>query len=96
VADSIISKGVERIKHLSGRAIVIIVLSIVALIFVFQNTGNTQIHVFFWDSDRPLWLWLLLLFAGGFVVGSLFPWFNRRHKPTPPSTPDRPGAERND
>jgi uncharacterized integral membrane protein len=85
VADSVLSKTVERVKHLSRRTILIIVLAVVALIFVFQNTRNTQIHVLFWNSDLALWLWLLLLFAAGFVVGSLFPWFKRRHKSLPPS-----------
>jgi uncharacterized integral membrane protein len=87
LADSVFAKAVERIKHLSGRTILIIVLSVVALIFIFQNTRDTRIHVLFWDSDRALWLWLLLLFVGGFVVGSLFPWFKRRKKSTPASPP---------
>jgi uncharacterized integral membrane protein len=81
-----VSKTVEHIKDLSGRTIAIIVLAIVALIFVFQNTKDTRIHVLFWNSDLALWVWLLLLFAAGFVVGSLFPWFKRRQKPAPDPT----------
>jgi uncharacterized integral membrane protein len=92
VANSVVSSTVERIKHLSRRTIVIIVLSVVALIFIFQNTRNTRIHVLFWNSDRALWLWLLLLFAAGFVVGSLFPWFRRRQKSTPSSPTSPPGS----
>ena len=87
MADSVFAQAVERIIHLSGRTILIIVLSVLALIFIFQNTRDTQIHVLFWDSDRALWLWLLILFVGGFVVGSLFPWFRRRKKSAPASPP---------
>ena len=86
MADSVFSKTVERIKHLSGRTIFLIVVSVVALIFIFQNTKSARIHILFWNSNRALWLWLLLLFVAGFVVGSLFPWFRRRRKPTPGST----------
>jgi uncharacterized integral membrane protein len=86
VADTLVSKTISRIKHLSPRTIVAIVIGVVALIFIFQNTGDAQIHILFWHSNRPLWLWLLLLFAGGFVAGSIFPWFHRRQKPTTPAS----------
>jgi uncharacterized integral membrane protein len=78
VSDSITSRSLDRIKHLSARAWITIVIAALALIFVFQNTENADIHVLFWESNRPVWFWLLLLFAAGFVVGSLFPWFRRR------------------
>jgi uncharacterized integral membrane protein len=82
MSDSVLSKTIERIKHMSGRTIAIIILAVLALIFVFQNTRDTQIHVLFWNSDLALWVWLLLLFGAGFVVGSLFPWFKRQQKST--------------
>jgi uncharacterized integral membrane protein len=68
--------------QLSWRMIVGGVIAVLALILILQNTHDVQIHVFFWHADRPLWLWLLLLFVAGFIVGSLFPWANllaRRH-----------------
>jgi uncharacterized integral membrane protein len=80
VSDSITSRSLERVKQLSPRAWIMIVVAVLALIFIFQNTGDARVHVLFWDSKLPLWLWLLLLFASGFVVGSLFPWFRRRKK----------------
>ena len=83
MGDSAFNRTVERIKRLSGRTILIILLAVVALIFVFQNTRKTRIHVFFWNSDLALWVWLLILFVAGFVLGSLFPWFKRRGKPKP-------------
>jgi uncharacterized integral membrane protein len=59
------------------------VIAVLALILILQNTQDVQIRVFFfWHAERPLWLWLLLLFVAGFIVGSLFPWANplaRRH-----------------
>lgn len=63
---------------LSLKAIVAIVVGIVALVFVFQNTGTGRIQLFLWDVNAPAWLWLIILFGAGVVVGSLFPWLRRR------------------
>jgi uncharacterized integral membrane protein len=65
---------------LSPRVIAGIVIGILALVFVLQNTGQTHIHLLFATIDNPAWLWLLILFVAGFVVGSIFPWFHRRRK----------------
>jgi uncharacterized integral membrane protein len=77
--------------HLTGRIIIGGVIAILALVLLLQNTADVQVHVLFWHSDHPLWLWFLVLFAGGFVVGSLFPWTwmqNRRHhKESAPAEP---------
>lgn len=64
----------------SGKAVVAIVLSVLALIFVFQNTNSARIDLFFWHVTAPTWIWLLVLFVGGVVVGSIFPWFRRRSR----------------
>jgi uncharacterized integral membrane protein len=76
-----------RPYELTPRITGAVVIGIVALIFIFQNTGHSRVHLLFWDSNRPLWLWLLVLFAAGFIVGSIFPWFRRRHREpdSPPS-----------
>ncbi len=85
MADSAMDKAVDRLKHLSTRTIVISVIAVVAVIFIFQNTHESHVHLLFWQVNRPLWLWLLLVFAAGFLVGSLFPWF-RRHPRSAPAT----------
>jgi uncharacterized integral membrane protein len=69
--------------HLTSRMIIGGVIAVLALILILQNTHDVQIHIFFWHANRPLWLWLLILFVAGFIVGSQFPWANllsRRHK----------------
>ena len=77
--------------HLTGRIIIGGVIAVLALILIFQNTQDVQVHVLFWHSDHPLWIWLLVLFAAGLVVGSLFPWarlYERRHpNESPPVAP---------
>ena len=48
--------------------------------FIFQNTTRGQVNFLFWDVSAPAWVWLVLLFALGMVVGSLFPWGRRKQK----------------
>jgi uncharacterized integral membrane protein len=67
-------------RQISPKAIVGIVLVVLVLIFVFQNTASRRVHLYFWDLDLPAWIWLVGVLAIGFVVGSLFPWFRRRPK----------------
>jgi uncharacterized integral membrane protein len=81
------SSTLTRIKdRLTARTVVAIVIAVLALVLLFQNTRDVQVHLFFWHLNRPLWLMLLILFAAGFVVGSFFPWFHRRPKASGPSS----------
>jgi uncharacterized integral membrane protein len=68
----------ERRFKLTPKMVVVIVLAVLALIFVFQNTGKKRVSLLFWHINAPMWFWLLALLAAGFVVGSMFPWFRRR------------------
>jgi uncharacterized integral membrane protein len=65
-------------KNLSPKAIGAILIAVLALIFVFQNTGYGQVRFLFWTVWAPAWAWLLMIFAAGLIVGSLFPWLRRR------------------
>jgi uncharacterized integral membrane protein len=67
----------SRRRRPSGRVITGIVLGILGLIFVFQNTHSGRINVFFWHVTLPSWVWLLILFVVGVIVGSFFPWLRR-------------------
>ncbi|WP_019144017.1 lipopolysaccharide assembly protein LapA domain-containing protein [Aeromicrobium massiliense] len=60
------------------RTVVAVVLAVLALTFVFQNTGSKSIRFLFWSTSMPAWIWLLVVFVAGVVAGSLFPWFRRR------------------
>jgi len=80
----------DRIKQrLSPRVIVAIIIAVLAVILISENTQRTQFHLFFWHMDRPAWLMFLILFAAGFIVGSIYPWFHRRQRTTPDSSPNK-------
>jgi uncharacterized integral membrane protein len=57
---------------LTPKRIVAGVITIVALLFVFQNTGTGSFHFLFFEFKAPRWLWLLGVFAAGFGSGVLF------------------------
>jgi uncharacterized integral membrane protein len=57
---------------LTARNLIGTVIVVVALLFVFQNTQTGHFHFLFFNISAPRWLWLLGVFAGGFVSGRLF------------------------
>jgi uncharacterized integral membrane protein len=79
-----------RAFRLSPRIVVGAIIAVLALVFIFQNTTDTRVHLLFWNVDRPAWLWLLIVFAAGFVVGSIYPWFRHRQKRASASPPSGP------
>jgi uncharacterized integral membrane protein len=68
----------QQTSRISPRMIVVIVLAVLALIFVIQNSESHRIDMLFWNVSMPLWLWMIILLAVGVVIGSIFPWFRRR------------------
>ncbi len=69
-----------RARRVSAKGIIAILIGLVALVFVFQSTGSGEISFLMWDFSAPAWLWLLLVFLAGVLVGSLFPWFRRSRR----------------
>lgn len=65
-------------RWLTPRMITGGVLALAALVFVFQNTEKATVNILTFDITAPGWMWMLLLFLAGIVVGSVSPWFRRR------------------
>lgn len=64
-------------RRLSPKVIGTVVIAVLALVFVFQNTASGQVRFLFWTMTAPAWAWLLIIFVAGLVVGSVFPWLRR-------------------
>jgi len=60
-------------KGISPKQIIGVVIGVLAVIFVFQNTKKGSIHFLFWTMTMPGWVWLLLVFVAGVAVGLLLP-----------------------
>ena len=46
---------VREVSGLSARAIAFLVLAILLLVFMLENTKETKVHLFFWHVNLPLW-----------------------------------------
>jgi lipopolysaccharide assembly protein A len=55
--------------QLTARRIIGILLAVVALIFVFSNTGEVNLKFLWLDVSAPGWLMLLLLLLIGVLIG---------------------------
>ncbi len=55
------------------------VLLALLLVFIFQNTAETEFKFLFWSFTLPLWLVLLITAVVAFVVGQ-FALMWRRHR----------------
>jgi uncharacterized integral membrane protein len=62
------AKGSSR---LSPKAIAAIVLVVVAVVFVVQNTKKTRVRFLLPEVEAPLWIALLAAVAVGVVAGWL-------------------------
>jgi uncharacterized integral membrane protein len=71
------SAGENRFS-LSPKMIAGIVIGVLILIFVIQNSSSGKVNLLLWDLSAPRWLWMVILFGAGVVVGSMFPWLHRR------------------
>lgn len=54
---------------LTARRIVGIIIGVIALVFVFSNTGEVTLKFLWLDLSAPGWLMLLVLLLAGFLVG---------------------------
>jgi uncharacterized integral membrane protein len=51
------------------KTIVIIVLTILLTILVFQNTHPVVVNIFFWGPEFPLIILILIAMGAGFALG---------------------------
>jgi uncharacterized integral membrane protein len=53
------------------KQIIAAILVVAALLFIFQNTHTGDFRFLWFDFKGPVWLWMLLVFAGGIATGFL-------------------------
>ena len=68
--DERFSKGSPLTNFLKERWLSLLV-GVVALIFILQNTKSVELKFLFWSIDWPLWIVLALLFLAGVIVGAV-------------------------
>lgn len=67
-------------NYINARTITAAIIVILALIFIFSNTATATLHFLGLHWGMPGWVWFLVLFAGGVVAGSLWPWLTLKER----------------
>ena len=67
-------------RRVTAKFIVVLVLIVLAVIFIAQNTQSHDVHVLFWKVSAPTWILLSIVLIVGVIVGSMFPWLRPKKK----------------
>jgi uncharacterized integral membrane protein len=58
-------------RKISPAIIVALILGVVLLIFIVQNSDDTDVTWIFADSSTPLWVVILVSAVAGYLIGQL-------------------------
>ncbi len=61
----------EKSRRISAKVVVWIVLAVLVLIFIVQNTKSVRVDLLFWNVTTGLWLMLLAVLLIGLGLGWL-------------------------
>ncbi len=62
------------------KIIFIIILTILLIIFVLQNTAPAAVKLWFWKLELPVALLLFVCFSMGLIIGLLIPGSGKKGK----------------
>jgi len=68
---------------MKSKIVIIIVLAVLLIIFVLQNTEMVVVKFWFWDASIPRALLLFVTFAVGLIIGLMVPASRKRKSPDP-------------
>lgn len=73
---------------MKSKIVVIVLLTVLLIIFVLQNTEIVVVNFWFWDLSLPRALLLFVTFAVGLIVGLMIPT-SRKEKSPDQQKPDQ-------
>jgi|GEM_PF-3390869 len=56
------------------------VIVILALVFIFQNTGKAAVSFLWMEGQMQLWIVMLILFVAGMLAGFFIAWRRARRR----------------
>jgi uncharacterized integral membrane protein len=68
---------------MKSKIVVIVLLTVLLIIFVLQNTEIVVVNFWFWDLSLPRALLLFVTFAVGLIIGLMVPTARKEKKPEP-------------
>ena len=71
--------GPKKVAGVSvtSKRVMILVIVVAAIWFILVNTQRVSIYLWVPKVTAPLWLVLVITFAGGLITGLLLQWRNR-------------------
>lgn len=69
-------------RKISPMLIVAIVIAVLLVVFIFQNTDDTNVTWLFFDASTNLWLVILVSAIAGYLIGQLVEMGIRRRRRT--------------
>jgi uncharacterized integral membrane protein len=70
----------EGKSFLSPRIIGLVVVAVLILVFILQNTDKTTVHFLFFDFTAGKWFALVVAVALGVLLDRAFMWWWRRRR----------------
>jgi uncharacterized integral membrane protein len=67
-------------SKVSPALIAWIVVAVLALVFILQNTRNSKVTFLFWDGTVSIWIVILIAIVLGVLLDRLGTWFMRRRR----------------
>lgn len=64
----------EKVQRNTAGLVIWAVIAVVMLLFVFNNSGDTEVSMAFVEFTMPLWALMLLTFALGLIGGWILKW----------------------
>jgi uncharacterized integral membrane protein len=68
---------------MKSKIVIIVLLAVLLIIFVLQNTETVIVKFWFWDASIAQALLLFVTFAVGLIIGLMVPSAQKRKDPEP-------------
>lgn len=73
------NEGSER-TQISAGFIALAVIAVLLVVFIFQNTQDETVTLYFWEFTAPLWLVLLATAVVALVLAEVATFLRRRRR----------------
>ena len=80
VDEQITVEMVEKSRPPWGRILLAAIIAFGLIMFVVQNTVDTEISWLFFDAEGPLWVVIVIAAVGGSVLVEVLGWLVRRSR----------------
>lgn len=70
----------RRGSRISGGLVVAVVIAVVLVVFIFQNTDDAEVTWLVFDRKAPLWLVIVIAAVAGAVLSEVAGWVVRRRR----------------